>query len=405
MKKWSKLGLVSVLSVSMLMAGCSSSSTGGNSDTGSKEPIKIGVVTSKSGALEAYGMQEINGLNLGIKYATGGTNEINGRKIQVLVEDDAGKPDEGIKKARKLLEEEKVDILQGSANSAVALALLPLAEEYKKVIIVDPAATDEITGKNSNKYVFRTGRNLSQDAATGAKYAVDTLGKKFFHLAPDYVFGKSSAAAWKAAIEKSGGSVVQEEFAPLNTQDFTPYLQKATQSGADVLIVTWAGAGGAALFKQINELKIADKMKITTGIPDIAGIKAMGESAVGLTGMTAYYHGAAKNAENDWLVENHKKEFNGAPPDLFTAGGFTAGIAIVEAIKKANSTDSEKLITALEGMSVKGAKGTYTFRKEDHQALQPMYIVKLEKKDGFDYLVPTLVKELSPEETAPPIQK
>lgn len=407
--KWRKLGLASLLSLSMLVTACSSgepsANENGNTDAAaSKEPIKIGLVTSKSGALEAYGNQEINGLTLGLKYATGGTNEVNGRKIELLIEDDGGKPDEGIKKARKLLEEENVDILQGSASSAVALAIAPLAEEYKKIFLVDPAAADEITGANFNKYVFRTGRNLSQDAATGAKYSVDNLGKKFFHLAPDYVFGKSSAAAWKAAIEKAGGQVTHEEFAPQNTTDFTPYLQKAANSGADVMIVSWAGAGGATLFKQINELKIHEKIKITTGIPDIPGIKAMGESAAGLQGMTAYYYGLPKTKENDWLVENHQKDYK-SPPDLFTAGGFTAGIAIVEAIKKANSTDADKLISVMEGMTIKGAKGDYTFRNEDHQALQPMYIVKLEKKDGVDHLVPTLVKELNGEETAPPVKK
>lgn len=405
-KNWRKLGLTSVLALTMLVApACSSSSeTGGGSNDGgdSSKPIKIGVVTTKSGALSGYGTQEINGLNLGIEYATGGTKEINGRKIEVIVEDDAGKPDEGIKKARKLLEEDEVDIIQGTASSSVALAIAPLAEEYQKIFMVDPAAADDITGKAFNKYVFRTGRNLAQDSATGAKYAVENIGKKFFHLAPDSAFGKSSAAAWKAAIEKAGGTMAQEEYAPENTSDFTPYLQKAANSGSDVMLVSWAGASGATLFKQINELKIADKIKITTGIPDIPGIKAMGDAAVGLQGMTAYYYGLPKTKENDWLVENHQKQFN-APPDLFTAGGFTAGIAIVEGIKKANSTDADKLIAALEGLTINGAKGPYTFRKEDHQALQPMYVVKLEKKDGVDHLVPTLVKEMSPEETAPPI--
>jgi branched-chain amino acid transport system substrate-binding protein len=75
----------------------------------------------------------------------------------------------------------------------------------------------------------------------------------------------------------------------------------------------------------------------------------------------------------------------------------------VEGIKKAGTADAEKLIPALEGLTVKGAKGDYTLRKEDHQAIQPMYIVKLEKKEGVDHLVPTLVKELSPQETAPPV--
>lgn len=407
-KNWGKAGLLSVVSLSMLLTvGCGDSKDANapadSNNGGSKDPIKIGVVTSKSGALEGYGTQEINGLKLGIEYATGGKNEVEGRKIELLIEDDGGKPDEGIKKARKLLEEDQVDILQGSASSSVASAIAPLAEEFKKIYMIDPAAADDLTGKNFNKYIFRTGRNSSQDSLTGAKYAVDNLGKTFFHLAPDALFGKSSAAAWKAAIEKNGGTVQQEEFAPQDTQDFTPYLQKAVQSKADVLLISWAGSGGATLFKQLNELKIADKMKVTTGIPDIAGIKAMGDGAINLQGMTAYYYGLPKNKENDWLVEHHQKDFN-APPDLFTAGGFTAGIAIVEGIKKAHSTDSEKLIAAFEGMTVHGAKGDYTFRKEDHQAIQPMYIVKLDKKDGFDYLVPQLVKEMSPQDTAPPIQ-
>jgi len=402
--RWSRLGLVSVLALSMIAGtACSQEADGTASEAGNnKTPIKIGVVTSKTGALESYGAQEINGLKLGIEYATAGKNEIDGRKVELIIEDDAGKPDEGIKKARKLLEEDQVDILQGTASSAVAVALLPLAEEYKKIFMVDPAAADEITGKSFNKYVFRTGRNLAQDSATGSKYMVENLGKNVFHLAPDSVFGKSSAAAWKASIEKAGGTVAQEEFAPQNTNDFTPYLQKAVQSGADALLVSWAGAGGATLFKQINELKVNEKIKVTTGIPDIAGIKAMGDAAVGLQGMTAYYSGLPKTKENDWLVEHHKKDHNSLP-DLFTAGGFTAGIAIVEGIKKAGSTDADKLITALEGLTIKGAKGDYTFRKEDHQALQPMYIVKLEKKEGVDHLVPTLIKEMSPEETAPPI--
>jgi len=404
-KKWARVGLTSFLAAAVLFgSACSEggSQEAGGDDAGSKEPIKIGVVTSKSGALESYGTQEINGLKLGVEYATKGTNEINGRKVEIIVEDDAGKPDEGIKKARKLLEEDNVDVIQGTASSSVALAIAPLAEEYKKIFMVDPAAADDITGKSFNKYVFRTGRNLGQDALTGSKYAVDNLGKNVFHLAPDSAFGKSSAVSWKATIEKAGGKVTHEEFAPEKTSDFTPYLQKAVQSGADVMLVSWAGTGGATLFKQINELKISEKIKITTGIPDIPGIKAMGDSAVGLSGMTAYYHTLPKNKENDWLVEHHKKEFN-APPDLFTAGGFTAGIAIVEGIKKAGSTDADKMVAALEGMTVKGAKGDYTFRKEDHQALQPMYVVKLEKKEGSDHLVPTLIKEMSPEETAPAI--
>lgn len=398
-KSWRKIGLVAVLAVSMLATAACGKETGsnGSGDT-NKQPIKIGVVTSKTGALEAYGKQELNGLKLGIKYATAGANEVLGRPIQIIEEDDQGKPEEGKNKARKLLEEDKVDILQGTAASPVALAVTDLAKENKKIFMIDPATADDLTGAKFHKYVFRTGRNTAQDWATGSKYAVDNIGKTFYHIAPDNAFGKSSAASARAAIEKAGGQIVKEDFAPANTQDFTPFLQRALQSNAKVLLITWAGA--TPLFKQINELKMYDKMTVFTGIPDIAGIQTMGEGAAGMVGFTTYYNTLPKTKENDWLVENHKKEY-GTVPDLFTAGGFTAGIAIVEGIKKAGSTDADKMVAALEGLKFRGDKGDYTFRKEDHQALQPMYIVKLAKQ-GND-LVPQLLKELSPEETAPPV--
>lgn len=403
-KRLRKISIAALLSISMIaVSACGSSTDAGGKQADAKDsktPIKIGVVTSKTGPVEAYGKQELNGLKLGIKYATGGTNEVLGRKIEIIEEDDQGKADEGKNKARKLLEEDKVDILQGTASSTVALAITDLAKENKKLFMIDPATADELTGKNFNKYVFRTGRNVAQDWATGAKFSVDNIGKDIYHIAPDNAFGKSSAAAARAAVEQAGGKIVKEDFAPPTTQDFTPFLQRALQSNAKVLYITWAGA--TPLFKQINELKIYEKMTIFTGVPDIAGIKTMGEGAVGMQGFTTYYYGLPKTKENDWLVENHKKEY-GSVPDLFTAGGFTAGIAIVEGIKKAGSTDGDKLVAALEGITIKGAKGDYTFRKEDHQALQPMYIVKLEKKDGEDHLVPTIIKELKPEETAPPV--
>lgn len=399
-KKWAKMGLISLLAVSMLGTSACGKETSSNStgDSNSKQPIKIGVVTSKTGPLEAYGKQELNGLKLGIKYATNGTNEVLGRPIQIIEEDDQGKPEEGKNKARKLLEEDKVDILQGTAASPVALAITDLAKENKKIFMIDPATADDLTGAKFNKYVFRTGRNTAQDWATGSKYAVDNIGKTFYHIAPDNAFGKSSAASARAAIEKAGGQVVKEDFAPADTQDFTPFLQRALQSNAKVLLITWAGA--TPLFKQINELGVYQKMTVFTGIPDLAGIKTMGDGAAGMVGFTTYNYLLPKTRENDWLIENHKKEY-GTVPDLFTAGGFTAGVAIVEGIKKAGSTDADKLISVLEGMTFRGDKGDYTFRKEDHQALQPMYICKLEK-NGTD-MVPVLIKELSPAETAPPI--
>ena len=125
----------------------------------------------------------------------------------------------------------------------------------------------------------------------------------------------------------------------------------------------------------------------------------------GMEGFSVYYYGLPDNEVNNWLVEEHKKRFNGEVPDLFTAGGMSSAIAAVEALKKTEGdADAEKLIPAMEGMTFDTPKGPMTFRPEDHQALQTLYAVKLEKKEGFDYPVPVLIRELTPEETAPPIQ-
>ena len=112
-----------------------------------------------------------------------------------------------------------------------------------------------------------------------------------------------------------------------------------------------------------------------------------------------------KNKINDWLVSEHKKRFNGEVPDLFTPGGMSAAISIVEALKKTNGdTNADTLIKTMEGMSFDTPKGKMTYRKEDHQALQSLYAIKLENKAGVSYPVPVLERVLTPEETAPPIR-
>jgi len=111
-----------------------------------------------------------------------------------------------------------------------------------------------------------------------------------------------------------------------------------------------------------------------------------------------------KNKVNDWLVAEHKKRFGGQVPDFFTAGGMAAGIAVVEAIKKAGSTDTEKLIAAMEGLSFESPKGTMTFRKEDHQAMQPMYHFRIKKAQADEWDLLELVREIPAKEIPLPIR-
>ncbi|MGA3601774.1 substrate-binding domain-containing protein [Lysinibacillus agricola] len=403
---------VLLLMVTMLMVACNSdgskdSSTDGKAsedDTkGTAEEggtIKIGVLASLTGALESYGKQTQRGFELGIDYATGGTMEVNGKKIEVVYEDTETKPEVAVQKATKLLEDDKVDFLVGSSSSGDTLAVLPLAEEYEKIMVVEPAVADSITGAEFNEYIFRTGRNSSQDAYAAAA-AIAGKGVKIATFAPDYSFGWDGVNAFKSAAEKLGAEIVLEEYADPAATDFTSNLQKVIDAKPDYLFVVWAGANSP--WNQIADLKIQEKgIKISTGAPDIIALKFM-NPLIGMEGFSVYYHTLPQNDVNKWLVDEHQKRFNEVP-DLFTPGGMSAAISIVEALKKSEGdADAKKLIDIMEGMSFETPKGTMTFREEDHQALQSMYSIRLEKQEGVDYPVPVLIRELSPEETAPPV--
>lgn len=409
-KKW-KL-LITLLFLLMVSAACGDKASTTTDDKGETTTtsgevteeggtIKIGVLASLTGALESYGKQTRNGFELGLEYATDGTMEVAGKKIEVVFEDTETKPEVAVQKATKLLEEDEVDFLVGSSSSGDTLAVLPLAEEYEKIMIVEPAVADSITGSEFNQYLFRTGRNSSQDAVAGAA-AIAKPGVKIATFAPDYSFGWDGVAAFKNAAEELGAEIVLEEFADPAATDFTSNLQKIIQAKPDYLFVVWAGANSP--WNQIADLKLQENgIKISTGAPDIPALSIM-EPLVGMEGFSVYYHTLPDNDINDWLVEEHKKRFDGAVPDLFTPGGMTAAIAIVEALEKSGgNADGNDLIEIMEGMSFETPKGTMTFRPEDHQALQTLYSIKLEKQEGVDYPVPVLIRELSPEETEPPI--
>lgn len=394
--------LLSVVLTTLLAAGCAKEKVTPPADTtttAAPKIVKIGMVTSKTGALQAYGEQSIRGFEMGLDYFTKGTNKIGDIQIELIIEDSETKPEVAKQKAVKLFEEDKIDIIVGSASSSDALAIVPLAEEYQKVMVVEPAVADAITGAAWNKYIFRTGRNSSQDAAAAAA-AIGKKGAKLGIFAPDSAFGHGGADAFKLAAANLGAEIVFEAYPPADATDFTAQIQQMISAKPEAVYVVWAGANSP--WKAFMDMKVQEKgIKLSTGAPDIAALKTMWDN-VGMDGFCVYYHGLPKNEVNDWMVKTAKEKFN-TVPDLFDAGGFASAMAICTALEKAQGADADKLIATMEGMSFETPKGKMTFRKEDHQALQPIYSIKLEKKDGFDYPVPVLVRELSPEETAPPI--
>jgi branched-chain amino acid transport system substrate-binding protein len=365
--------------------------------------VRIAHIHSKTGPLEAYGKQTAVGFMMGLDYATGGTMTVNGKKIVVIEKDDQGKPDLGKSLLAAAYGDDKVDLAVGPTSSGVALAMLPVAEEYKKILLVEPAVADSITGDKWNRYIFRTGRNSSQDAISNA-VALDKQGVTIATLAQDYAFGRDGVKAFKESLKTA--KIAHEEYLPTTTTDFTAGAQRIFDAlkdkpGRKVIFIIWAGGGG-------NPFKIADLnpqrygIEIATGgniLPAMAAYKQF----PGMEGSTYYYFQIPKNPANNWLVTEHYKRFK-TPPDFFTAGGMAAGIAVVEALKKAGGTNTEKLITAIEGMSFETPKGKMTFRKEDHQAMQSMYHFKIKVDPAFPWGVPELVREIKPEEMQVPIR-
>jgi branched-chain amino acid transport system substrate-binding protein len=376
------------------------------SPTYAQAPIKIGFVQGLTGPFELYAKQAVNGFKLGLEYGTEGSLQISGRKLEVLVEDDQLKPDVAKRLVTKLYADDKVDMVVGMTSSAAALAVLPVAAEFKKVLIVEPAVADSITGEHWNRYIFRTGRSSSHDAIANA-LAVAKPGVSIATIAQDYAFGRDGVAAYKAAVEKQGAKIVHEEYTPMQATDFTAPIQKIIGALKDrpspkYVFVIWAGKGGP--FQQLTASRLdRHGIALTTGGNLLDVMKQMKAwNLEGTVGGAYYYYELPKNRVNEWLVKEHQARFK-EPPDFFTCGGFAAAMAVVTAVKKAGGTDTEKLVAAMEGMDFETPKGKMTFRKEDHQALQTMYAVKLTSKPDVPWLVPELIRELSAQETAPPI--
>jgi branched-chain amino acid transport system substrate-binding protein len=212
------------------------------------QDLKVALIAGKTGPFEAYAKQTETGFMMGLEYATKNTMRIGNRAIKVTVHDDQLKPDLAKTLLEKAYGDDKVDLAVGTTSSAAALAMLPVAEEYKKILLVEPAVADSITGDKWNRYIFRTGRNSTQDAIASA-LATPKGPVMIATLAQDYAFGRDGIAALKAATLAANkeAQFVHEEYAPIQTTDFTASAERIfaalkDKPGAKVLGILWAGA-------------------------------------------------------------------------------------------------------------------------------------------------------------------
>lgn len=371
------------------------------------EPIKIGVVTDLSGSLAVYGTMIQRSFLLGMEYATGAAPEgeytfmLDGHPIEIIFADDQSTPETTATVARELVEVEGVDVLVGTVSSGATATLQQIAADNETVLIVAPAAANDITGKDFNEYTFRTSRNNYQDAINLCEYLTADYST-FTQIAPDYSFGYGGAEAFRDACTFYGGEFTGEDiFAPADTTDFTPYMEEILNSGAEAWVVTWAGGGFIAMMQAAQDLGVMDQMALGASIANNAIVPVFYSTMLGQNSGILYHYTLPDNEINDYMVTEITSRY-GEPPDLFDADGFNAALLLTEALKASDfDTSAAALIGVMEGMEFDGPKGTIYIRPEDHVAIQDMYIVKILNIDDPEFKFFELVDTTRPN---PPCQ-
>lgn len=382
------------------------------------DPLVIGLLTDESGALTTYGYELEYGFKLGLLYAAGVDladydNNIDdalaavvvaGRPVEVVVRDNGSDADTAASQARELIEQQGAEILVGAPSSGVTLSLQQIALDNDILLFAAPGASPSITGDNFNVNTFRVCRNTFQDSLALASFATEGLGTDWVILAADYEFGRSSAEAFNAVLSGAGVNFVQDTiYAPLETNDFTSYLQQVLDSGADTLLPIWAGDTTVTLFQQLAELGVGEQMNIVGAFNSNDIMLLSDPSTVGTISWIVYHYTFPDNEINDVLIEGYQNVYDDYP-DLFSECAFATAQAIVAAVEATGGdTLPEALIPALEGMIFQGPKGTYGIRPSDHQALVPMYIARLVNLDDPEQNFYELLAEVPASEIIPPV--
>ncbi len=341
-------------------------------------PIKIGVVTPLSGTYTPIGEQVKMGLDLAAKEinAAGG---INGRKINLIYEDEEANPAVATQKAEKLFQVEKVDFLTGTVNSGSTLAVGQVAERNNKLIATSVSFADSITGDKCSPNVFRVNARAGMQSAALAAWVDKEIPKaNIFFIGPDYEMGRSTVSAFKRASTEKGAKDVGEVFAPLDNKDYSPYFGQVRAAKPNVIYTSVAGNDTVRLFSQMEEYGLNKGVTLVgaSGTVTSQNMGAIGKSANGfVTGVG--YSPKLDNPANKKFVADFQKAYNKLP-DLYGADSYGLLYFYKAAVEKAKSTETDKVRTAMDDLSWQTPQGTKKMRAGDHQAMQDMFAVRVE---------------------------
>jgi branched-chain amino acid transport system substrate-binding protein len=350
----------------------------------SAEDVKVGVVLPLTGGLSAVGKQVQAGIKM---YMDKNGATVGGKKIDLIIKDDGGVPDNSKRLAQELIVNDKVAII-GSGLTPSAMAIGPLSTQAKTANVVMVSGTSRVINPE-NPYMARTSFTLGQQSGIIAEWAAKNGSKKVAIIQSDWAPGAEAAAVFTDAFTKAGGQIAETIKVPLANPDFAPFLQRARDLNPDTLFV-FVPAGQAGTFaKQFAERgldKAGIKLIGPGDIVDDNDLPGMGDAMLGVVtaGIYSVLHNSPTNKE---YVAAFKKA-NGYRPNFISLGGYDGMHLIYEALKKTQGkTDGEALITAMKGMKWESPRGPISIDPETREIVQNVYIGKIEKVDGELYNV------------------
>ncbi|WP_236599129.1 ABC transporter substrate-binding protein [Ramlibacter monticola] len=373
-------------SAAMLMAA-SAFSLGASAQ--GDEPIRLGFLTIKSGALAAGGKQMEDGLRLFLKERN---NTIAGRKVELFVADTGGQPAVTKTKAQELVEKNKVDVIIGPLAAFEALAVDDYIRKVQIPVISPSAAAEDLTQRKPNPWFVRAvGTSAQPNHPLGEYAARDLKYKRIAIVADDFAFGHEIAAGFQRTFEENGGKVVQKLWSPLNVADYGSYISQIDPK-VDAVFAAFAGSNGVKFLKQYNEYGLKGKIPVLGAMTtvDEGVLKMMGDEALNIVS-SGWYSAGVQNASNRHFVDAMRKEYKD-DPGYYSIGAYGAALMLEEAAKavKGKVEDRQALMDALRKVELTNdPRGTLKLDALGNPVMD-VYIRKVERKDGK--LVNTVIK-------------
>lgn len=362
-----------------------------------KEPVKVGLVSSKSGVFAQQGEEVIRAVQFAIDEANA-KGGVDGRKVEVQIADDEGTPDAGRRVAEKLARDGH-NLLIGAIPSSISLALAQNLDRWDAAYFIVASKSDKLTGDTCKPRSFRTNHSDAMDLAMIGEWVKGFKEKSFAVLAADYVWGRDSGESFKKAVEAQGKTVPLSLYVPLGTKDFSPYIAQLKASNVEAIWVAEVGRDAIAFVKQAQEFGlIPAKRLIGHALIQNFMVSATDKALDGTVGTTGYTP-EIDFPRNKAFVTAWKARFNRPPTDN-EGQAYNGAQVMFEGVKKAGSVKPADISKALRGAQLDTIYGSVTMRAQDNQLVLPNYVGRVKTVDGV--LRPVIEQRFEPSLTPAP---